>query len=235
MERSGQEASEGARRGAARGGKGYDVAVIGASWGGLTALTAIVSALPADFGVPVVIVQHRRKDSENLLADLLQDETPLTVSEVEDKEPMIPGHIYVAPADYHLLVEGDHFSLSCESAVRYSRPSIDVTFISAADTHEERVIGVVLTGANEDGARGLKRICERGGMCIVQDPATAEVRTMPEAALKATPSAWVLGLDAIAPQLARLAGKAATPAVRPPKPPASPASRRATRGGEMRL
>ena len=191
-----------------KGNPSYDVVVIGASWGGLTALSTIVGGLPASFDIPVVIVQHRSKDSENLLAVLLQDETSLPVSEVEDKEPMLPGHIYVAPADYHLLVEGGHFSLSTESAVRYSRPSIDVTFISAADTHAARTIGVVLTGANEDGARGLARVCQRGGMCIVQDPATAEVRTMPDAALKATPSAWVLPLPSIPKQLARLAGKA---------------------------
>jgi two-component system chemotaxis response regulator CheB len=161
------------------------VVVVGASWGGLHALTTIVRALPPDFAAPMLIVQHRSRDAAGLLAELLQDATPLTVCEVEDKEPLRDAHVYVAPPDYHVLFDEGHFALSTEAAVRYSRPSIDVALASAADTYGPRTIGVMLTGANEDGAAGLKRVVDRGGWAIVQTPATAEVRTMPEAALKA--------------------------------------------------
>jgi two-component system chemotaxis response regulator CheB len=159
--------------------------VVGASWGGLHALTTIVRALPATFAAPVLVVQHRSKDAAGLLAELLQDVTPLRVLEVEDKEPLRAAQVYVAPPDYHVLVDEGHFALSTEAAVRFSRPSIDVSLDSAADTYGERAVGVVLTGANDDGARGLRRIVDRGGWAIVQTPDTAEVRTMPEAALKA--------------------------------------------------
>ena len=176
----------------------FDLIVIGASWGGLDALTVVVRGLPADFDVPVVIVQHRGPDTESFLSGLLQQWTTRKVLEPEDKEPISPGHIYVAPANYHLLVEEGHFSLTTEAAVRYSRPSIDVMFGSAAHAYGERAIGVVLTGANEDGSRGLQCIREYGGYCLVQDPATAEVATMPAAALRRVPAAAVVPLDGIA-------------------------------------
>src|SRR5688572_5557406 len=182
----------------------YDVVVVGASWGGLNALSKLISGLPADFQMPVVLVQHRSKGSENLLARLLQDDTLLPVREVDDKDPILEGHVYVAPADYHLLVEDTYFSLTTDDAVRFSRPSIDVTFTSAADSHAARVIGVVLTGANDDGSRGLRRIIDRGGLAIVQDPDTAEVRTMPQAALAAAPTARVLDLNGIGAALTEL-------------------------------
>ena len=114
------------------------------------------------------------------------------------------GRIYVAPPDYHTLVEPGHFSLSTEAPVRYSRPSIDVTFSSAADSYAHRTVGVVLTGANADGAEGLRRISDRGGMVLVQDPATAESRLMPAAAVKAVPRARVMSLQAIAAYLTSL-------------------------------
>ncbi|HKG94891.1 MAG TPA: chemotaxis protein CheB [Gemmatimonadaceae bacterium] len=186
-------------RGAVRG-----VIVIGASWGGLNALSTIANALPADFPIPVVIVQHRSKDHESLLAPLLQDQTPLMVGEIEDKEEVCPGRIYLAPANYHTLVDGTQFSLSVDEPVRYSRPSIDVTFVSAADNWGGRTVGVVLTGANEDGAFGLRRIADRGGYALVQDPRTAEVRTMPQGALRAVPTARVLPLESIGPHLAAI-------------------------------
>ncbi len=172
----------------------FDLIVVGASWGGLDALTSLAHGLPPDFAVPVVIVQHRGPDTDSLLAELLQEWTGRTVREAEDKEPIEPGHIYVAPGNYHLLVEEGYFSLTTEAPVRYSRPSIDVTFGSAAHTYGERVIGVVLTGANEDGSRGLQCIYEYGGYCVVQDPATAEVGTMPAAALNRVPRATKLPL-----------------------------------------
>jgi two-component system, chemotaxis family, protein-glutamate methylesterase/glutaminase len=188
------------------GGDAYAIVVVGASWGGLSALTTLVSGLPADFALPIAVVQHRSKDAESLLGVLLQDHTSLPVHEADDKEPICGGHIYLAPADYHLLVDGAHFSLTTDPPVRYSRPSIDVTFVSAADSCGARTVGVVLTGANEDGAQGLKRIVDHGGYGVVQTPETAEIATMPRAALKAVPQATVLTMAEIAGHLATLPG-----------------------------
>ena len=185
-------------------GVGYDIVVVGTSWGGLAALRSLVSGLPADFGMAVTLVQHRHKDSDHLLRQLLQERSTLRVCEVEDKMPVEQGCIYVAPPDYHTLVEPGHFSLSTDAPVRYSRPSIDVTFLSAADSYGHRTVGIVLTGANADGAEGLRRISDRGGMAIVQDPETAESRPMPAAARKAVPRARVMSLDAIAAFVASL-------------------------------
>jgi len=180
------------------------VVVIGASWGGLAALTRVVCDLPAGFDVPVVIVQHRSRHADNLLAGLLQDATPLTVVDVEDKEPLISGAVYIAPANYHLLVDNGHLSLTTDPKVRFSRPSIDVTFMSAADTYPDSTIGVILTGANDDGARGLRHIVDRGGRAVVQDPATAESPVMPHAAQRAVPEASVVPLSRIAQTLLRM-------------------------------
>lgn len=182
----------------------YDIVVVGTSWGGLSALRELITGLPKEFGLPLVVVQHRHKQSDHLLPALLQDVTSLCVSEVEDKAPIAIGNVYIAPADYHLLIEDGHFSLSTDEPVRFSRPSIDVTFVSAADTYGERAVGVVLTGANADGSRGLKRIFDRGGLALVQLPATAESPTMPEAAITCVPSARVLTLAEIAVELSAL-------------------------------
>ena len=190
----------------------YEIVVVGTSWGGLSALRELIVELPATLGLPVVVIQHRHKQSDHLLTTLLQDETPLRVCEVEDKAPMTAGNVYVAPADYHLLVEPGYFSLSMDEPVRFSRPSIDVTFQSAADTYGARVVGVVLTGANADGAAGLRRIVSRGGLGFVQTPQTAESPTMPQAAIDAVPEARVLPIAAIAGAIAMLpapAGKSA--------------------------
>jgi two-component system chemotaxis response regulator CheB len=183
---------------------GYQIVVVGTSWGGLHALGVLLGGLPAGFVLPLAVVQHRSRDSDGLLAQLLQDETPRPVREVEDKDPIRPGHVYVAPPDYHLLVDGAHFSLSVDPPVRFSRPSIDVTFISAAASCGRGTAGVVLTGANEDGALGLRRIADSGGHAVVQDPATAEIGTMPAAARHAVPSAVVLPVEQIAAHLATL-------------------------------
>ncbi|MEP6493465.1 MAG: chemotaxis protein CheB [bacterium] len=183
---------------------GYEIIVIGTSWGGLTALRELIGRLPSGFTLPVVVVQHRHKHSDHLLARLLQDRTPLCVSDVEDKAPIKRGNVYLAPADYHLLIEAGFFSLSIDEPVRYSRPSIDVTFVSAADTYGDRSAGVVLTGANADGARGLKRIFQRGGLAIVQRPDSAESPTMPLAALACVPEARSLTLEEIADTLGSL-------------------------------
>src|SRR3954468_15397656 len=192
----------------------YAVVGIGTSWGGLAAMTKLLGEMPVDFSIPIVIVQHRSKDSERLLAHLLQDSTDLKVCEIEDKDPLTPGTVHLAPANYHVMVEEGYFSLTVEEPVRFSRPSIDVMFTSAADTYGPKAIGVVLTGANEDGSRGLKDIARRGGKALVQDPRTAEIPVMPQAALNAVPTAEVLSLDAIAPRLVALSEESARPARR---------------------
>ncbi len=179
--------------------------VIGVSLGGLRALETLLGGLPGEFPWPLAIVQHRSPDADDSLAGLLQNRTALQVADACDKEPIRPGHIYLAPPDYHLLVEEDHFSLSTDERVNYSRPSIDVLFESAADAFGAGVIGVVLTGANADGARGAARIKARGGCVIVQDPATAESPSMPTAALAAVTADQVLPLEEIAPWLGRRA------------------------------
>jgi two-component system, chemotaxis family, protein-glutamate methylesterase/glutaminase len=182
----------------------FKIVVIGTSLGGLSALKIILESLPGDFLVPIAIVQHRHKESINTLQQLLQESISLPIREVEDKEEILPGHIYLAPADYHLLVEPGHFALSTDEPVSYARPSIDVLFESAADIYAEQVIGIILTGANHDGKQGLKKIKARGGLTIVQEPGTAESYIMPEAAISAVAVDWILNLSDIASQLVEL-------------------------------
>lgn len=182
----------------------YSIVVVGTSWGGLHALRELVGKLPAGFRMPTVVVQHRHRESDHLLSTLLQERTALEVAEVEDKAPIEPGTVFVAPADYHLLIDRGFFTLSTDPPVRYSRPSIDVTFYSAADTYGAAAVGVILTGANSDGSRGLRRIFDRGGAAFVQDPATAESPTMPSAAIRCVPEAKVQEIAAIARSLAAL-------------------------------
>ena len=188
----------------------HSIIGIGTSWGGLAALTKLLGDLPTDFSIPMVVVQHRSKDSERLLVQLLQDATDLRVCEVEDKDPLVAGTVHVAPANYHVLIENGYASLTIEEPVRFSRPSIDVMLISAADTYESAAIGVVLTGANEDGARGLAHLVKRGGIGLVQDPKTAEIPIMPQAAIRAVPTAEVLSLDALGRRLIELGRASAT-------------------------
>jgi two-component system chemotaxis response regulator CheB len=180
------------------------IVAIGASWGGLAALTKLFSAMPERFDVPILVVQHRSRNADNLLAALLQDVTRLRVIDIEDKEPLEANTIYVAPANYHVLVEDGHLALTTDPLVRFSRPSIDVTFASAADAYRSGALGVVLTGANDDGARGLRHIVDLGGRGIVQDPETAESRAMPSAAVKLVPEAEVLPLIRITDRLVEL-------------------------------
>ena len=182
----------------------YSVVGIGTSWGGLAALTALLGGLPADFSIPLVVVQHRSNDSERLLGQLLQDATDLRVCEIEDKDELAPGTVHLAPANYHVLIEEGYLSLTVEEPVRFSRPSIDVMLTSAADTYGAATIGVVLTGANEDGARGLADIVKHGGRALVQDPKTAEIPIMPTAAIRAVPTAEVLALNVIVSRLIEL-------------------------------
>lgn len=180
------------------------IVVIGASAGGLHALEAILDRLPADYPVPVLVVQHRSVEGPALLHGLLARHTQLDVCEADDKSRLKPGCVWVAPAGYHALVERGHVSLSTEAEVRYSRPSIDVALESAAEAYGEGAVGVVLTGANDDGARGLAALRRAGGTAIVQEPASAEHSTMPAAALAAADPQWVLPVEAIAERLVAL-------------------------------
>ncbi len=189
----------------------YEILVVGTSWGGLAALKELLSGFAADFALPIVVVQHRHKDSNQLLGALIQERTALQVTEVEDKTPIHPGAVYIAPPDYHLLVERGTLALSVDEPVRFSRPSIDVMFESAADAYGEHVVGVILTGANSDGALGLRRIAERGGVAVVQDPATAESPAMPAAALRAVSTARVMPI----PEIVRFLSVLGAPAIAP--------------------
>jgi two-component system, chemotaxis family, protein-glutamate methylesterase/glutaminase len=193
----------------------YSIVVIGTSWGGLHAVRELVGKLPASFGLPTVLVQHRHRESDHLLSTLLQERTRLRVAEVEDKAPIERGTLFVAPADYHLLIDRGFFSLSTDPPVRYSRPSIDVTFYSAADAYGPEAIGVVLTGANSDGSRGLRRIFDRSGVALVQDPTTAESPTMPSAAIRCVPEATVQQISDLALTLGSLDAPQATRAMAP--------------------
>jgi two-component system chemotaxis response regulator CheB len=178
---------------------GYAMVVVGASLGGLEALRMLVGGLPPEFDIPMTIIQHRHRDSDAILARILQNHTALRVCEVEDKQPVEAGFVYLAPANYHLMVEDDHFSLSVEAPVRYSH----------------RAVGVILTGSNADGARGLRRIADQGGLAVIQEPGSAEAPEMPEAALRSVPTARVFTMERIAaflgalpPQHARTQGDA---------------------------
>lgn len=179
--------------------------VIGASAGAVQALQTILPALSAGYRLPVLVVVHVPPDRANMLVPLLQARCEITVKEAEDKERIVPGTVYFAPSDYHLLVETDEsLALSIDEPVNYSRPSIDVLFESAADTYGPGLVGVVLTGANHDGAAGLRAIVDAGGLAVVEDPAGAYATAMPLAALEACPSAMIMNLDAIAAYLSTL-------------------------------
>jgi two-component system chemotaxis response regulator CheB len=182
----------------------FELIVIGTSWGGLDALRRLLANVPDEVDVPIAIAQHRSPDSlRGAFETNVQRAVARRVREVDDKDAIERGHIYVAPADYHLLVERGSFALSTDERVQFARPSIDVLFESAADAYGAGVIGVVLTGANDDGAAGLRRIADRGGIAIVQDPATAERRAMPDAAIAAAASV-ILPVESIGPYIADL-------------------------------
>lgn len=182
-----------------------DAVVVGASAGGVEALLTVFSGLPAGYGLPLVCVLHLPESRDSLLADLFGRRLALRVKEAQDKEDLSPGTLYFAPPGYHLSIESDHsFSLSREEPLHYSRPSIDVLFESAADSYRERLVGVLLTGANQDGAAGLAAIKRAGGLSIVQDPAEAQVPTMPESALATHEPDYILPLRGIRALLAQL-------------------------------
>ncbi len=185
--------------------------VIGVSTGGLQALQKLLGQLPADFPLPILIVQHMRPDVESGLAKLLDANCFLRVKEADEQDEILPGTVYLAPPNYHLLVEREGLlSLSADPYVSFARPSVDVLFESAAEVFGPDLIGVVLTGANFDGSLGLKTIKQKGGVAIVQDPADAEARQMPQAAIAATGVDYVVALDGMAALLQMLAPKRAS-------------------------
>jgi two-component system, chemotaxis family, protein-glutamate methylesterase/glutaminase len=176
-------------------GRPVDAVVIGASAGGLTALSALVTGLPSSYRLPLLMVQHVPPTGPTQLVEIFQRKTDLKVTEAADKAPIRGGTLYFACPGYHLLVEDDwSLSLSQDDAMHFSRPSIDVLFESAADAWGDRVIGILLTGANEDGAAGLDAIRQAGGLTVVQDPGEAEVATMPLAALQRFAPDFILPL-----------------------------------------
>lgn len=179
---------------------------IGTSLGGLNALIEVLKMLPESLRVPVVVVQHQAPNPDGSLAELLQQYTRLAVVEAEDKTTMAGGTVYLAPPDYHLLVEAPgSLALSTEGPVRSARPSIDVLFETAAEAYGPALVGVLLTGASADGAAGVAYIKAHGGRVVVQDPSTAESGVMPAAGIAATIVDYVLPLDRIGSHVASLA------------------------------
>jgi two-component system chemotaxis response regulator CheB len=169
--------------------------VIGASAGALSALTALLPSLPAVLGPAVAVVVHVPARGPNLMASVLSPHSVLPIVEIEDKQPVTPGRVYLAPADYHVLIESDRrFTLNADDPVNFSRPSIDVLFESAAVVFADRALGIVLTGANADGALGLRAIRAAGGLAVVQDPSSAAAPDMPRAAIAAADPHAVLNL-----------------------------------------
>jgi two-component system, chemotaxis family, protein-glutamate methylesterase/glutaminase len=186
-------------------GNRVDAVVVGASAGGIEALSVLLPALPPAARAAVFVVVHLPRDRPSLLAQIFAKRCPLPVREAEDKERVTPGTVYFAPSNYHLLLDhGPQMALSADDPVHHSRPSIDVLFESAADVYRERLMGIILTGANEDGADGLAAVHDGGGITVVQEPATARSPQMVLSALKRQPADHVLPLAGIAALLATL-------------------------------
>ena len=176
----------------------YEAIVIGVSSGGMNAMKIIFSQLPNEFGIPIIIVQHIGSHSENMWIKLLNERSNIELIEAEEKEKIEKGKVYIAPANYHLLIERDKtFTLTIDERVNYARPSIDVLFETAAEAYQNKLIGVVLTGSNNDGTKGLQRIKECGGLTIVQDPDTAESYYMPASAIASFLPDHILPLEEI--------------------------------------
>ena len=181
--------------------------VVGTSYGGMNALKIVLSALPINFRAPMLIVQHLSPQSNGYLIEYLNNFSKIKVKEADEKEQIRIGNAYLAPPNYHLLVDNKGFlSLTVNEKINFARPSIDVLFESAVDAFGSEVIGVILTGANSDGSMGLKRIKDSGGIAIVQDPKEAEADTMPRAAIKITDVDYVLPLIEIANKLRQIVG-----------------------------
>jgi two-component system chemotaxis response regulator CheB len=163
----------------------YRAVIIGASAGGLFAVSDILEQLPGNYPIPIVVVQHRLKDQRDLLEQVLQSKCLIKVKQADEKEKIRGGLVYIAPPDYHLLIEEDEtFSLTTDMPVRFSRPSIDVLFETAAHAFGKTLIAIILTGASSDGAAGMIEIKKHGGLTIAQDPAEAEFSFMPEASIR---------------------------------------------------
>ena len=180
------------------------IVVVGTSLGGMQALEVVLRGLMPDFPLPIAVVQHRSAEwdgQRSHLARLLQLHTALPVVEASDKDPLDGGRVYLAPPDYHLLVDDGRLALSIDARVCHARPSIDVLFESAADAYREGVLAVLMTGASADGTTGALRIKKRGGTVVAQDPRTAESPIMPQAAIAAGVVDRVLPLEEIAPYL----------------------------------
>jgi two-component system, chemotaxis family, protein-glutamate methylesterase/glutaminase len=176
----------------------YEAIVIGVSAGGWGALKTILGVLPEDFPLAIMVVMHRHPHSDDYLEKSLDNDCAVRVKQADEKESIVSGTVYFAPPNYHLLIEDVHaLSLSVARAVNYARPSIDVLFESAAYVYGDTLVGLVLTGASSDGARGLKKIKATGGLTLVQDPETAEATVMPRAAIAATDPDFVLPLSEI--------------------------------------
>jgi len=176
----------------------FRIVVAGSSLGGFHALKTVLYGLPKDFLLPVVVVQHRSFEDSELFAPLLAAYVSLPVVEIDDKQEIKAGQIFVGPSNYHILFDGNHLALSTEGPVSQARPSIDVLFESAAETFREGVLGVLLTGMTRDGAAGLKRIKECGGFTVVQDPLSVEGRSMPDGTINFAIADKVLPLEEIA-------------------------------------
>ena len=176
----------------------YEAIVIGVSSGGMNAMKVMFSLLPKDFHTPIIIVQHISPRSDNQWIKLLNDKSNLHIKEADEKEKIEPGNIYISPPNYHLMIERDKtLSLTIDERVNFARPSIDVLFESAAETYKDKLIGVILTGSNNDGTKGIKRIKECGGLAIVQNPETAESSYMPASAIAAIKPDYILSLEEI--------------------------------------
>ncbi|KQW99925.1 chemotaxis protein CheB [Massilia sp. Root418] len=189
-------------------GRVFEAVVIGASAGGVAALLEILPGLPAGAPLPIVVVVHMMQGRHSQLAEVFAQRMAMAVLEAEDKQPLAAGTVYFAPSGYHLSVESDHcFSLSCEAPHNFSRPAIDFIMASAADVYGPALAGILLTGANHDGAAGLAAIGEAGGLTVVQDPAEAQVDVMPRAAIRQRAPDLVLPLREIRGLLAMLEQK----------------------------
>lgn len=186
----------------------FQFIAVGTSLGGFHALETVLGGLPKDFPLPLGVVQHRSSEDSEALTCLLAGCTQLPVIEVEDKQKIEDGRVYICPSNYHLLVDGDHFALSTDAPVLHARPAIDVFFESAAENFRGNLIGVLLTGMSNDGTAGVQKIKERGGFVVVQDPAAAEGPVMPESAISAVTVDKILPLPQIGPFLLQLCTRA---------------------------
>jgi two-component system, chemotaxis family, protein-glutamate methylesterase/glutaminase len=176
----------------------YKAVVVGTSAGGFLAVSTLLEKLPQNYSVPIIIVQHRSKEPTNLLEEILQSKCRVKIKQADEKEKIEGGVVYIAPPDYHLLIENDFtFSLSADEPIRFSRPSIDVLLESAASVYKDKLVGIILTGTNNDGVLGIKAIAENGGLVIAQNPKEAQFPTMPLAAIHTKKVDYIFTLSEI--------------------------------------